>query len=653
MQLETPSPLRCRIFASSENNAIRKKSAEHLGIDPMSLQREGPEAAVCPDRRKLDPVDPNIVAKVNMKEATETAQRYGDRHPDAAWAKNLVAYYASGFPKLPPTAEAANSRALRGPAADTAAALKTATILRKVETRRSERTYASLFQVPKNEEVDRAIVNCKQINKCYERPPPLSLADIGTLLGLIKFFEDAILATADIRHFFWQLVTPPNDRPRFSVHVDYGDNRPSERLACVALPMGWSWSPWVAQAVAGLVVARAGEKLRANFGDDVEAIGATGISDESAPPFWYIRKAGRVVAIVIIWYDNFLVAAAAKSPETGNIDWNGRVRDALNRAMASFKIAWKKDKKTGEVWAVARNEAEYIGIRFSRTPDGVFTWKHIDANIKAWSAAGIARSMPLNEVAQVLGFITWDTHVRLGRRLPLLLRQLMSRVGSLYHHLHELGISKRLRDAEEFALADGEFTALEAIFASLLENAPMLAPDDAVAGIRLLASDATPTCAAGVILDVEPPTEARYTRAVAPFAARSAHINCVETLAAVETVRLAMQRDDRRRILFAIAVDNTTAVAWFNGKAALDEAVQDHLEALDRDLEERECHAWAWWEPTATQPADETSKSKPLVAAKVHTCRERLSTNAHLDLCALSLMPFRATRQSHIPAQRR
>ena len=54
----------------------------------------------------------------------------------------------------------------------------------------SSTAFASVFQVPKNEEVDRAIINCKLINLGFAKPPPLSLAEIGTLLGLVKYFDD-------------------------------------------------------------------------------------------------------------------------------------------------------------------------------------------------------------------------------------------------------------------------------------------------------------------------------------------------------------------------------------------------------------------------------------------------------------------------------
>ena len=312
--------------------------------------------------------------------------------------------------------------------------------------------------------------------------------------------------------------------------------------------------------------------------------------------------------------------------------------------MKELKLQWKRDKKTKLAWTTADNDAKYIGIHFSRDAEGVFTWKHIDENVDAWRKAGIAPEMPLCEVAQALGFITWDAHVRLGRRLSLHIRDLMSKVGALYHTLNEAGVGKRVRDVQPFKLTAEEFQALSYLFEELLQNKPNKAPDGLLTRIRLLASDATPTCAAGVVLDAQPRVTMTFESQIAKYVKRKAHINCIETLAALNTVLSQLRAEpDARNVLFAIAVDNTTAVSWFNGRTALDTDVQKELEALDDELRLRDCRAWAWWEPTATQPADEPSKGRPLVASKVAICKERLQANANIGLDALQLKRFLTT----------
>ena len=278
-------------FARSDNNAIRLKTIHHMSLDPMTLEplTGQPYSANLSEepRRKLDDVSTKIVAKVNMRAVENRARAVAAAHGGANWAVLLIRYYDEGFPKAEKDIElrTAPTHPLTGRAAQTAEALAKMTIL-KPTTMCRMRSFASVFQVPKNEEVDRAIINCKLINLGFAKPPPLSLAEIGTLLGLVKYFDDATIATADIRHFFWQLQMPEKDGHRFSVFTR------GKRYQCAALPMGWSWSPWVAQAIAGLVVAEAAAKMCRKF--ETHGCAATPRPETfSTPSPWTTRQQSR------------------------------------------------------------------------------------------------------------------------------------------------------------------------------------------------------------------------------------------------------------------------------------------------------------------------------------------------------------------------
>jgi len=622
--------------------ALSQLTFDPHAVEPHSQRRyDTNPSRPAEHMRELDAVDPKIVAKINMSEVLKIAQTV-----EAAWARSLAESYAEGFEKREvgkdePGAPSARSSAPRDERArETVRKLHEFTILRPVTDRaRRKRTWASVFQVPKNEDLDRAIINCKLINYGFAKAPPLSLAEVGILLGLMSYFPDAVLATADIRHFFWQLRVPEADRHRFSIWLEEG-----RILECVALPMGWSWSPWVAQGVAGLVVVAAAARMEGVFAE-----AGPGVSDKSPPPYWFIKdeKTKAVKAIVVIWYDNFLVIAAAAANDEEGKDWNRTVRQSLDKAMKLFKIVWKRDKVTDQAWDVRSNEAEYIGIHVFRR-EGVFAWKHIDKNVAAWATASVQPVMPLVTVAQMLGVMAWDAHIRLGRRLAGEIRQLMSRVGSLYHVLNDAGEKKRIRDATEVHLNSAEEHQFTAAWDAVTRNEAVYAPERHLETLRVLASDATPTCAAGVFMDLQ--DEAGRTRHkvfdVTALSNRGAHINVVETMAAINTVRQAMTwAPEERNALYAIAVDNTTAVSWFNGKTALDEEAQKQLELLDRELEQRNSKAWAWWEPTKTQPADEPSKDKAVCENKVRVCRERLIASATTGLTQLKLSSYRTTAE--------
>jgi len=203
--------------------------------------------------------------------------------------------------------------------------------------------------------------------------------------------------------------------------------------------------------------------------------------------------------------------------------------------MGAFKIAWKLGAD-GLPWTVGFNEAEYIGIHFSRI-NGDFAWRHIDSNISSWSetkAEDFAPSMPLVELAQALGVIAWDAHVRLGKRMGTEIRELMSTVGSAYHGAQSAGLTKQRRDDSTVTLTSLQLRALQEAWKQMLENRPCTAPDRLLTRLRLLASDATPLTAAGVIPDVEDGVAILID--VDALADADTHINCVETVAAIRTV---------------------------------------------------------------------------------------------------------------------
>jgi len=634
-----------RSYASSDSNIQRHVRRNMMTFDPFeadaAAHRQYEDSFPAQLARPLDKIPSEIVANVNMKAVLERSAGVG-----AGWSNKLVEFFKIGFPRRPAhtldkdvlksvAAFDAPRRMRSSGALVTVKELVAANVLKEFPGRKL-RGWTTVFQVPKNEDVDRAIINCKEVNKGYEKPPPLSLAEIGTLLGLVSFFPDAVLSTADIRHFFWQLRLAKEDSQWFSMFAEGFDNP----LQCVALPMGWSWSPWVAQGVAGLTVVEAAAAISIKFKRQVKAVPGGQVSDDSPPPYWYIVDGDEVVAIVVIWYDNFLVAAAR--PAEGATDWNKTVRQALDKAMKIFQIAWKRNAEN-EAWTVRDNEAEYIGLHFSRVGND-FSWKHIDANIESWKggAAPISSKMALADLSHLIGIVSWDAHARLGQRMPLEIRHLMSMLGTEYHAAQSSGAAKRERDEKVVTLDFHEVARLQQVWQELLTNRPCTAPDLLLTDLRLLASDATPKKAAGVVLDRLPIPHA-VIHDVKKYADTETHINCIETVAAIRTVLHELRRTDARNTLFAIAVDNTTAVAWFNGRTALDARVQDELTRLDAELESRDCRAWAWWEPTATQPADEPSREdgKPIDADKVKSCRARLTESALTSLTQLTLPRFK------------
>jgi hypothetical protein len=349
--------------------------------------------------RQLDPIDPGLVGRVSYTQVFRTARLAAT--PGLKWAERLESYLTNGFPRasgLGPTSPGrptpVANRIIQGAKAEaTLLALQEAGIIKRVGCSTAatprDRTWATVFQVPKTETVDRAIINCKDLNEGFTKPPPLALAEISALIRLVRYFGDATLSVADIRHFFWQLQLAPSDRRYFS----FSGRR--EFFECIALAMGWSWSPWTAQGIAGLVVFGAVQRLQAKLrkvrkDESVTLIAQPGgaVCEDSPPPFWFVieQATKTVIAIVVIWYDNFLVVTGRESGSRRDRTLDAMLRSALDSTMADFRLQWKSPERP---WTVKRNEAEYIGIHFKRNESTkIFGWRHIADNIKCWGAVG-------------------------------------------------------------------------------------------------------------------------------------------------------------------------------------------------------------------------------------------------------------------------
>jgi hypothetical protein len=147
------------------------------------------------------------------------------------------------------------------------------------------RGWVGFFQVPKTVEVEFAIVNCTSTNEGCVEPPPLRLAEYAELLALIKSYgPSARVLTSDIRHFSWQITLPNGNRRYFCTAFD------GKRYEWVCLPMGWTWSPWVAQGVASLAVYAAVQTLNNGKEGPFRVVVVGGGDSNSPAPFYRIMQ---------------------------------------------------------------------------------------------------------------------------------------------------------------------------------------------------------------------------------------------------------------------------------------------------------------------------------------------------------------------------
>jgi hypothetical protein len=192
----------------------------------------------------------------------------------------------------------------------------------------------------------RAIFNGKRFSSRCATPPPTNLPDINVLFAaLLRLPGKITMVEGDVRHFFHQI----------KLHYDIS------RFFCIrmhqkfwrwaTLPMGWSWSPFIAQSI--------------SFGVIIETLSDCGESvsmyrDLHVPPS-LIEIPGRLVAAV--WYDNILLATNDANLALRFYQKLKKLTDKANLEMKEWNIHHPRSMmKSSECMPT------YLGMEFAKFP---------------------------------------------------------------------------------------------------------------------------------------------------------------------------------------------------------------------------------------------------------------------------------------------
>jgi len=108
------------------------------------------------------------------------------------------------------------------------------------------------FLVPKkNRRQGRFVVDCRPINKRMARPPAMQLPAIGTFVRTI--LQADVAAKTDGKSYFYQFELPRRIRRFFKCRLAGRRGRYRD-VQLNRLPMGWSWSPAIAQRTSNFLV---------------------------------------------------------------------------------------------------------------------------------------------------------------------------------------------------------------------------------------------------------------------------------------------------------------------------------------------------------------------------------------------------------------
>ena len=242
----------------------------------------------------------------------------------------------------------------------------------KVGRSAAAKAYSGFFTVLKKEvdgvKILRTILNCEPLNQASPKAPPVNLP---SLLEVQDAFADCkYLRALDFRHYFHQFKI--SNVLQQWLHIAIGPARVRWRV----LPMGWTWAPFIAEAISWYF-----------------AVGE-GVNEWEGLPRVYKNAEG---VVVVIWYDN--VFAGAKDEVALEKFWS----EMLQRC-AKHKVVIKEQfsAKVGE-------SIDCIGLRWHVTEQGV-KWELLEKSkekLRAVAATLLDDQLPTKQVAKLIGCVVW------------------------------------------------------------------------------------------------------------------------------------------------------------------------------------------------------------------------------------------------------
>ena len=255
---------------------------------------------------------------------------------------------------------------------------------------KDRRAWGRFFLVPKADGSGRAVLDLAAFSKMCFRPPPVNLPGISGLLRRIGRWrwEAGYGYSVDLRHYFFQIPVGAHLANFFTVRCRRSGGPVFQSKV---LPMGWSWSPHIAQCLAwGMVLGDLPPSLKAMVKEDQWA-------GETPPAFVPLYNAdGGEVGVIVVWYDNFLVLGEDK--EVVEM-WKCHIE----RRAQSCGARWKTPEKKRQVV----DTVEFLGLRF-RHSEGGWKWQHADT-VK-WER-DIPERASRRFYARIVGVIMWDATV--------------------------------------------------------------------------------------------------------------------------------------------------------------------------------------------------------------------------------------------------
>jgi hypothetical protein len=302
--------------------------------------------------RRLDPIESELVGAIDwrtlaggldreglhqLRRAILTASgRFEEVEDQGDQLNKLITWFRLEIPR---------ARQMRPPRVarkytESLASLEKAGIIRRTERR--PLWLSGYFEVPKGPDKARAIFSGRRISGESPVPPAVNLTSGGSLVRLVVDFlrrERRVFGVSgDFRHWFHQLSCG-DLRRLFGLRREDG-----EFVEWCTLPMGWSWSPYLAQAAAWAVMV-----WKAEGEDDLIDPEPFRVKGASLPFYLRTREGG----IVLVFYDNYLVLTPSEQER-------GRIDARLRRNFQHLKVTVKEHSTFGG----PNSRFVFLGIEF-------------------------------------------------------------------------------------------------------------------------------------------------------------------------------------------------------------------------------------------------------------------------------------------------
>ena len=427
------------------------------------------------------------------------------------------------------------------------------------------------------------------------------------------------LIIGDWRHYFHQ----------FALHDDvssyFGLEQGEDTYVYRVLPMGWSWSPRIAQSLSMAILLEAGS--RAGLLDPAD------YADSPNPPS-IIRMRG---GCATVWYDNVLCMftdAAARDKYYTKLEELCSVNQ--------LNVVWKDLRKWNrkDMPETCETLPTYLGLMLAnaastrhRSDDGTarIKWKHDPARLARWLPMTTREGYTtLRSIARAVGCILWDAVISLrqlcyeGQALKIL-----SKAGKAVKNqnwdapLEPSEISPEeveyLRMRMDMIVKQNDFHSVKTVLGAEVINCA----SDACGAAKSTKTTRSKQAGYGYVIwsgDTVDVTASRLQQQFFPDALADAHIYILEMYAALKCIEQVSST--HRGCLIRLAEDNTAVVGSLRNGYSHNAAGNELIQRIYAALESSGCRLEIVPVPSAANAADAPSRGLPYCMTADKKCKE-------------------------------